>query len=168
MKIIIPILVTALAAPYAYGFTYFQKGQSPSELLQKGNRYQNKNIYNNNDNLNAYSTFQNVYDPRSVRNNPDRYGYHVKTYNNKHLGTISPQSNHQNSITNPYGTHGNVYQKNHPSQPYKSQKWDNPYSNVQNPYYGKSFRNNQKYGLHLKDSNGKAVGTNHPHAAQPN
>lgn len=162
------MILMVLTVPYAYAFTYFQKGHSPSELLQKGNRYQNKNIYSTKNNLNGYSTFQSPYKSDSVRNSPDKYGYHVKTYNNQKQGVIAPQVKGSNNITNPYGTHGNIYGKNHPSKPYTPQKWNNPYSNVQNPYHTKSFRNDHKYGLQLKDSNGKVLGANHPHSNQPN
>jgi hypothetical protein len=168
MKKVITLLCAAALGSSAYAFTYFQKGKAPSELLQKGDRYQHKNIYSTKDNLNGYSTFQDPYNANSVRNNPEKYGHQVQTYNKQKQGVIAPQVNSSKSITNPYGTHGNIYNENHPSNPYKPQKWSNPYSNVQNPYHSKSFRNDHKYGLQLKDSNGKVLGANHPHAKPSN
>ncbi len=155
-------LISLLVIPPAsFAFTYFQKGKAPSDILEKGNIYQNKNLYSTKDNLNAYSTFQSVYNSKSVRNNPQKYAEKVQTYDGVKQGYISVLNNSKGSITNPYGNKGNVYNYQHPSNPYRAQKWNNPYSKVQNPYNAKSFRNDNKYGLELRDSKGNILGYNH-------
>lgn len=161
-KILCGTCLLILGLPSAFAWTTYQQNSSPSALMNQGNSYGQNDLYSNNNNINPYSTFQSAYNPSSARNNTNAYGTQVNSYNGQFQGVISQPTQSANSITNPYGQHGGVYNANHPSAPYTPQKWNNPYSTYQNSYNDNSVRNNsEQYGVQYQDGNGYGIGANH-------
>lgn len=161
-KILCGTCLLILGLPNAFAWTTYSQNSSPSTLMHLGNSYTLNDLYSNNNNNHPYSVFQSAYNPNSLRNNTNAYGTQVNSYDGNFQGVISQPGHNSNSITNPYGQHGGVYNANHPSIPYTPQKWNNPYSTYQDAYNDSSVRNNsQQYGVQYQDGYGYTIGADH-------
>jgi len=144
----------------SFAWTYYQKGKSTGELLNKHYTYGKGNPYApraKNPNK-PYQPVFNPYHKSSFYNNHDKYSTRGENYNNTYQGNVGQQVNDLNSMVNPYGKYGNHFYEKYADHPYQAANASNPYNAYQTPYDPKSVRHNPKYSEQYYDSKGKKLG----------
>lgn len=144
-QLITMFIVSCLLPDLSNALTFFRPNRDPVFIHHQANPYEAGNPYFTTNHNNPYSEFRSPYDPGSVFNNETKYG--ARTYDSlgNFQGVLGQHVDEPNSIINPYGHYGNVYNNDNVRNPYNGQNANNPYSASRSPYDPTSVFNKNKY-----------------------